>query len=69
MKTLEIINEGSHILKRSKISTHSLDSELLLSKILNKSREELLINLDKIVNENNILKFKEYLKEDLETNP
>ena len=62
MKTLEIINEGSHILKRSKISTHSLDSELLLSKILNKSREELLINLDKIVNENNILKFKEYLK-------
>ena len=62
MKTLEIINEGSHILKRSKISTHSLDSELLLSKILNKSREELLINLDKILNENNILKFKEYLK-------
>ena len=37
MKTLEIINEGSHILKRKKISTHILDSELLLSKILNKS--------------------------------
>ena len=62
MKTLEIINEGSHILKRRKISTHILDSELLLSKILNRSREELLINLDKVVNENNILKFKGYLQ-------
>ena len=45
MKALELIKFGSNILKEKKYSSR-LDSELLLSKILNKTREEILINLD-----------------------
>ena len=46
MEILEIINKGSRQLKEKKIYSHKLDSEILLSKVLNKTREELLINLD-----------------------
>ena len=62
MRTLDIINYGSNFLKDSKIPSYVLDSELLLSKVLNKSREEILINLDKKVNEKNLLIFKKYLQ-------
>ena len=48
-------------LKKSKISSHIIDSELLLSKILKKSREEILINLDKKIHKEKISQFKEYL--------
>ena len=47
MNNFEIIKIGSNFLKEKKIKSHILDSELLLSKILNKSREEILINLEK----------------------
>ena len=39
MNALELINFGSSELRRKKISTSRLDSELLLSKILDKNRE------------------------------
>ena len=42
MKALEAIKSGSKVLKEKNISTFILDSELLLSKSLNKSREEIL---------------------------
>ena len=44
MKISEIIKIGSNLLKEKKIQSHILDSELLLTKTLNKSREEILIN-------------------------
>ena len=46
MEILELINHGSRQLKDKRIYSHKLDSEILLSKVLNKTREELLINLD-----------------------
>jgi release factor glutamine methyltransferase len=46
MKTLDLINYGTIELKKSKITSCRLDSELLLSKVLDKNREEILINLD-----------------------
>ena len=53
---LELINHGSNLLKEKNISTYRLDSEILLSKVLNTSRESILINLnkniDKIVTKN-----------------
>ena len=55
MKTLEAINIGSELLKKKKIDNYILDSEILLSKTLNKSREEILINLDKQINEEELL--------------
>ena len=62
MKTLETIKLGSKILKENKIKSHILDSEILLSKSLNKLREEVLIDLDREIEEKNILVFKKYLK-------
>ena len=62
MKALEIIKIGSNLLKEKKISSHILDSEILLSKTLNRSREEILVNLDKNINEKKISLFRKYLK-------
>ena len=41
MKVLEAIKIGSNLLKSNRIDSHILDAELLLSKSLNKSREEI----------------------------
>ena len=62
MNTLKIIKEGSNLLKRNNIPSNILDSEILLSKTLKKSREEVLINLEKKVSKKDILVFKNYLK-------
>ena len=61
MKAFEIIKFGSNLLKEKKISSFILDSEILLSKTLNKTRENILINLDQKINSKNISAFKEYL--------
>ena len=61
MKVLEAIKSGSQLLKENKIPSFILDSEILLSKTLNKSREEVLINLDQKMNDKEILIFNEYL--------
>jgi len=44
MKYYEIINQGSKILKLNKIKSSSLDSEILLSSLLNLDRSRLIIN-------------------------
>ncbi len=61
MKAFEIIKFGSNLLKEKKISSFILDSEILLSKTLNKTRENILINLNQKINSKNISTFKEYL--------
>ncbi|MBL6758846.1 MAG: peptide chain release factor N(5)-glutamine methyltransferase [Pelagibacteraceae bacterium] len=61
MKTLEAIKFGSNLLKEKKISSFILDSELLLSKTLNKSREKILTNQDINVDKKKFYIFKEYL--------
>mgnify|MGYP002621850355 FL=1 len=61
MKVLEVIKTGSELLKEKNISSHVLDTELLLSKSLNKSREELLINLDQNINKRELTNFNKYL--------
>ncbi len=62
MKTLDIIKIGSKLLKEKKIPSFILDSELLLSKALNKSREEILINLDNKVDKKKLSIFDGYIK-------
>ncbi len=62
MNTLKLLNYGSNILKFKNVETHTLDSEILLSKVLNKSREKLLINFDHKVNKENTLEFKKFIK-------
>ena len=62
MKTLELIKFGSKLLRENNILSHTLDSEILLSKTLKKSREEILVNLDQEINEKNILKFEKFIE-------
>ena len=62
MKTLDIIKIGSTFLKKNEIVSHILDSEILLSKTLKKTREEILSNLDKKIDKNNISIFKKYIE-------
>ena len=69
MNYLEIIKIGSNLLKKNQIQSHILDSEILLSKTLNKPREEILINLDQRINDEKILKFNEYLHRRLKNEP
>ncbi len=57
MEILELINSGSKQLKNKKIYSHKLDSEILLSKVLNKTREELLINLNQEIGQQKISYF------------
>jgi hypothetical protein len=59
MNALELINFGTNELRRKKIDTSRLDSELLLSKILDKSREEILINLEQKICQKYLLKYKQ----------
>ena len=62
MNALELINFGSSELRRKKISTSRLDSELLLSKILDKNREEILINLEQKICQKYFLKYKQLIR-------
>ena len=49
MNNLEALDYGIKLLKKNKISSYNIDSELLLANIQNLSRESLLINLDRII--------------------
>ena len=62
MKVLDLINIGSEKLKLSEVHTYRLDSEILLSKVLGKSREKLLINLEKDINLSQISQYKTLIK-------
>ena len=46
MKTFELLKIGSDRLKEKKIMSFNLDSELLLTKVLKKSRQDILQNLN-----------------------
>ena len=57
MNYQEILSKGSITLAKKKIMNSTLDSELILSKVLNKSREEILINLNDKIDEKQKNKF------------
>ena len=69
MKTLDLINYGTIALKKSKIISYRLDSELLLSKVLNKNREEILINLDQEICQNYFSTYKELISRRSQNEP
>ena len=61
MKASELINIGSKKLKMNSIKSFILDSEILLSKVLNKKREEVLVDLNQKIENNKILEFLKYI--------
>ena len=62
MKAFEVIKIGSKFLKENKIPSSILDSEILLSKTLNKTREEILTNIEQKIDKKKVLLFKKYLQ-------
>ena len=69
MQYQEILNKGSQILRFNNIKSSNLDCELILSKILNKTREEILINLNNKINNEQKNKFIFYLNKRKNKNP
>ena len=69
MNYQEILNKGSQILRGINIKSSNLDCELILSKVLNKTREEILINLNKKINNEQKDKFIFYLNKRKNKNP
>ena len=61
MNYQEALNEGANFLKTNNITRPEFDCELLLSKVLNKKREEILINLKNEINKKQLNKFNFYL--------
>ncbi len=61
MQILELINSASKLLKDNNIQSNKLDSELLLSKVLKKKREELLLKLDESVSKHSITQFEKLI--------
>ena len=58
MNISELLHSGSKILRLNKIKTHQLDSELVLSNLLEKERADLIIDENRKVSEITILNFK-----------
>lgn len=61
MNISELLESGSKSLKLNKIKTHQLDSEVVLSNLLKKNRENLIINLNEKVSGPIILNFKKLI--------
>jgi len=62
MNTLELLNLGSNKLFKQKIKTHRLGSEILLSKVLNRKREQILVNLEQNRKKTEISAFNNLIK-------
>jgi len=53
----DLLNSGSKILKSNNILTHKLDSEIMLSNLLKKRREQIIINSEEKVSKSTINNF------------
>ena len=58
---MQILKKGENYLKKNKILNPHLDVELILSKVLNRNREQIILNLNKNLKNTDIMKFKHYL--------
>ena len=61
MTYIEILKKGSDFLKKNKIGNPYLDTELILSKVTNKKREEILLNTKDKLKNKDITKFNNYI--------
>ena len=58
MNIQSAITEGTNILKNKSILSAQLDAEILMSKALNKNREYIILNYNKVLNIKNLEYFK-----------
>ena len=61
MNYYEILTKGTNYLKKNQIKNPYLDAELILSKTINRKREEILLNINNKIKKNEITKFKKYI--------
>ena len=61
MNYTQILKKGENFLKKNKIKNPYLDTELILSKVIKKKREEILLNVNLEIKKTDISKFKNYL--------
>ena len=69
MNYLNLLNYGNQILKLEKIPSYRLDSELLLAKVLNKTREEILTNLNNVIKPDSISNYQKLLNRRKQNEP
>ena len=65
----ELINQGSSVLKKNKILTHLLDSELILSHVLKKSREQILTKDNSNVLKSTVISFNKLVNRRIKNEP
>ena len=65
----ELLDYGSKILKNNKIKTNQLDSELILSNLLKKKKENLIINSKEKVSKSTIDNFNKLITRRLKREP
>ena len=51
MNIKSLIYQGSILLKNNNISTYQIDSEILMSKVIDKDKKYMILNPNKILNE------------------
>ena len=61
MQIIDLINKGSEYLRNSKIKSCQLDSEILLSNVLKKKRENLIVDYSKEVSQESIKNFRKLI--------
>ena len=69
MNYLQAINYSNNLLKKNNQNYSNLDSELMLAKVLNLSRERILINLNKKIYKEEFKKFSLLLKRRMNNEP
>ena len=57
MKIIDNLRDGHRILKRNNISSYKIDCEILMSRTLNISREDVILNLEKKINKEESKKY------------
>ncbi len=62
MNSRELLQIGSKILKDNEILSYSIDAEVILSNIMGKTREDLLLNLDLNINNAQKNSFKKFIE-------
>jgi len=69
MNLESIIKKGSQILRKNNISSHDLDSQIILSHLMGVEREYLIINNTKVINKKIEKKYNEAIKRRIKKEP
>ena len=69
MNYFQAINFGTKILKHNNFTSNKLESELLLAQVLNSTREEILINLNKKIKKENFKHYKNLIQRRIRREP